>query len=215
VRDAGQHPTTDNLESYAEGSLSAGDRAVVASHLIGCSRCENEVEEWRSLFHALSSLPQFSPAAGFANRVMTHVRIPEPWHARASGWFERLLPKSTYGWAVAVVILALPIVAGGSLLVWLLSKSYVTAHGLWVFATDRFASAASDLAGGALTSLMQTDVAAWLASNVDTVFGATGPRGLGALAAGAGMLTVVSAWVLYRNLFKNPNGKTTYASFRS
>ena len=214
MRDAGQHPTTESLESYAEGSLSAGDQAVVASHLMGCSRCEAEVEDWRVLFQTLASMPHFSPALGFANRVMAHVRIPEPWHARATGWIERLLPRSTYGWAVAVVILALPVVAGGGLLAWLLSKSYVTAHGLWVFATDRFASAASDLAGGALTTLMQTDVAAWLASNVDTVFGATGPRGLGALAAGAGMLTFVSAWVLYRNLFRNPNGKTTYASFR-
>lgn len=215
MRDAGQHPTTENLEAYAEGSLSPADQAVVASHVMSCSRCDNEVEEWRSLFHALASLPHFSPAPGFANRVMAHVRIPEPWHARATSWLDRLLPKSTYGWAVAVVILALPVVAGGSLLVWLLSKSYVTAHGLWVFATDRFTTAASDLAGGALTALMQTDLAAWLASNVDTVFGATGPRGLGALAAGAGMLTFASAWVLYRNLFKNPNGKTSYASIRS
>ena len=143
MREAGQHPTTESLESYAEGILSAADRAVVASHLMGCSRCEGEVEDWRALFQALSSLPRFSPALGFANRVMTHVRIPEPWHARATGWIERLLPKSTYGWAVAVVILALPVVAGGSLLAWLLSKSYVTAHGLWVFATDRFASAGS------------------------------------------------------------------------
>ena len=84
-----------------------------------------------------------------------------------------------------------------------------------MFATNQFASAASDLAGGALTTLMQTDVAAWLASNVDAVFGATSPQSLGALAAGAGMLTVLSAWVLYRNLFRNPNGKTTYAHFRS
>jgi anti-sigma factor RsiW len=215
VIEAGKHPTTESLESFAEGTLPAADRAVVSSHLIGCMRCDNEVEEWRSLFHALASLPHFVPALGFANRVMAHVRIPEPWHARASGWVERLLPKSTYGWAVAVAILALPIVTGGSLLVWLLSKSYVTAHGLWVFATNRFASAASDLAGGALTTLMQTDGAAWLASNVDTVFGATGARGLGVLAAGAGMLTVLSAWVLYRNLFRNPNGKTNYASFRT
>lgn len=215
MRDEVPHPKTESLESYAEGVLPAQERAVVASHLLSCHGCEAEVEDWRALFHALVSLPRFGPAHGFANRVMAHVRIPEPWHARASDWIERLLPKTTFGWAVAVAFLALPVVAGGSLLAWLLSKSYVTAHGLWVFATDQFASAATSLAGGAMTTLMQTDIAAWLARTFEIAFGAAGVRGFGALAAGAGMLTVLSAWVLYRNLFINPNGETTYARFRS
>ena len=89
MREAGQHPTTESLESYAEGTLPAADRAVVASHLMSCVRCDSEVEDWRSLFQALATLPHFAPALGFANRVMAHVRIPEPWHARASGWLER------------------------------------------------------------------------------------------------------------------------------
>jgi hypothetical protein len=66
-----------------------------------------------------------------------------------------------------------------------------------------------------MTTLMQTDIAAWLARTFEIAFGAAGVRGFGALAAGAGMLTVLSAWVLYRNLFINPNGETTYARFRS
>lgn len=215
MRDAARHPTSESLESYAEGTIPAADRAVVASHLLSCAVCEAEVDDWRALMQALSHLPRFAPAFGFANRVMAHVRIPEPWHARASAWVDRFLPKTTFGWAVAVAFLALPVVAGGSLLVWLLSKSYVTAHGLWVFATNQFASAARDLAGGALTTLMQTDIAAWLASTADAAFGATGARGFGALAAGAGVLTMLSAWVLYRNLFRNQNGESHYGRFRS
>jgi anti-sigma factor RsiW len=215
VREAARHPTSERLESYAEGTISAADRAVVASHLMGCSGCEAEVEDWRALLQALAALPRFAPALGFTNRVMAHVRIPEPWHARASAWIDRVLPKTTFGWAVAVAVLALPVVASGSLLAWLLSKSYVTAHGLWVFATNQFASAATDLAGGTMTTLMQTDIAAWLARTVEVALGATGARGFGALAAGASVLTMLSAWVLYRNLFRNPNGKTHYGRIHS
>src|SRR5690606_39557442 len=46
-------------------SLSEADRAVLESHLITCSRCQMEVEEWRALFGLLASLPQIEPAADF------------------------------------------------------------------------------------------------------------------------------------------------------
>ncbi|MGH7507154.1 MAG: zf-HC2 domain-containing protein [Longimicrobiales bacterium] len=213
MRDSLRHPTSESLEAYAEGTLVTTEREVVASHLLGCPRCDADVDDWKTVLHTLSALPRFMPALGFGNRVMAHVRIPEPWHSRASVWIERLLPRSSLGWAVALAVLALPVVAGGSLLVWLLSKSYVTAHGLWVFATDRFASAATNLAGGVLTTLLQTDVAAWIATSAGTVFGAAGFRGVGALAAGGGILIMLSIWILYRNLFQTPNRGSTYVTF--
>lgn len=213
MRDRAQHPTTDSLEAFAEGTLAATEREVVASHLMGCPRCDADVEDWRAIFHALTTLPRFAPALGFGNRVMAHVRIPEPWHSRASVWIDRLLPKSAFGWAAALAVLALPFIAGGSLLVWLLSKSYVTAHGLWVFATDRFAAAATRLAGGAMTTVIESDVATWIATNTTAVFGAAGIRGVGALAAGGAILTMLSIWVLYKNLIRTPNRGSTHVMF--
>lgn len=213
MRDRQQHPTTERLEAFVEGSLARTEREVVASHLLSCPRCDADVEDWRAIFTALATLPRFAPALGFGNRVMAHVRIPEPWHSRASAWIDRLLPKSAFGWAAALAVLALPVIAGGSLLVWLLSKSYVTAHGLWVFATDRFSAAATRLAGSALTTVIESDLATWITTNITAVFGAAGVRGVGALAAGVAILTMLSIWVLYKNLFRTPNRESTYVTF--
>ena len=38
------------------------------------------------------------------------------------------------------------------------SKSYVTAQGLWIFATDRFADGANQVASGAMSSVSQADL---------------------------------------------------------
>jgi hypothetical protein len=207
------HPSPDNLEAFAEGILRPDDRAVVASHLLACHRCEGVVEDWRSLFHALSALPRFAPAVGFADRVMRRVRVRQPWHARAGAAFGRYLPHTTRGWALAAAFLALPVLAGGSFAAWLLSKSYVTTHGLWVFATDRFFGAAQSGVVGVTKFLMQTDIAAWLARSAGTVFSASGARGLGALAAASAVLIVLSAWILYTNLFRTPDRKSHYVTF--
>jgi predicted anti-sigma-YlaC factor YlaD len=207
------HPAAESLEAYAEGVISPPDRAVVESHLLGCPRCDGVVDEWRSLFQALSTLPRFTPSAGFAERVLTLVRIPEPWHARAAASVARWLPRSTRGWALAAAFLALPIVTGGMFMTWLLSKSYVTTHGLWVFVTDRFATAIESLLTGILTFLMQTDVAAWAARSAGTILETGGARGFGALAGGIALLIVICAWVLYTNLLRTPDRDSNYVTY--
>ena len=207
------HPTTETLEAYAGDGLDAADGAVVRSHLLACQRCENVVEEWRSLFQALASLPRFAPPVGFGDRVLAHVRIPQPWHARASAAAAGWLPGSTRGWALAAALLALPVLVGGTLLGWLLSKSYVTTHGLWVFTTDRIAAGIQSLVSSMLTFLMQTDVAAWLTRSFGTVVDAGGARGLGLLAVVGGGLTIVSIYVLYTNLFRSRNRDSNYVMF--
>jgi anti-sigma factor RsiW len=206
------HPTSERLEAFVEGILDEGDRAVVASHLLACPRCEGEVEEWRSLFAVLRSLPSFVPEPGFATRVMAHVRIPAPWHARASGFFSRFIPRTTGGWAVAAALLAIPVLTGVSFMAWLLSKSYVTANGLWVFATGQFSSVAGRTARGLFDGLLETSVAAWVARGLDAAQSA-GVREVGVLAVGGALLTIVSAWVLYRYLFRPSNGNSNHVTF--
>lgn len=207
-----EHPTSERLEAFVEGSLDAGERAVVKSHLLACSRCEADVEEWRSLFAVLRSLPHHAPAPGFALRVMARVRIPEPWFARAQAMFKRLIPRTTGGWAMAAAILAIPVITGTSFMVWLLSKSYVTAHGLWVFATGQFASAAQRTAQGVFDGFLETSLAAWMSSGLQTVQTA-GAREVGVLALGGAGLTLISIWVLYRYLIRPSNGNTNHVTF--
>jgi hypothetical protein len=208
------HPTDQRLESFCDGTLPKGERAVVESHLAGCPRCRGEIEEWRSLFIGLAGLPHFAPAPGFALRVMAQVTITRPWHARAGALVARALPHSTPGWAFAVLLLAIPALAAGSLAIWLLSRSYLTASGLWAYATDRFAMGANRVVSGAFSAAIETDVMAWLVQSVGAFLGAAGLRGLGAVAAGGAGLTLLSIWVLYRNLSRTTSTRgTTLVTF--
>jgi hypothetical protein len=160
----------------------------------------------------LRSLPRFVPAPGFATRVMAHVRIPEPWHARASRAVGRWIPRTTGGWAFAAALLALPVLAGAGMMAWLLSKSYITAHGLWVFANDQFTSVAGRAAQGAYNGLLETSMAARVAQLLQSAQSA-GAREVGVVALGVALLTIVSVWVLYRYLFRPSDGNVNHVTF--
>ena len=69
-----QHLTIDEIELWAEGLLPAAP----ALHLADCSLCRSEAERERKVILELAQLPRFSPAEGFADRVMARVRVPTP-----------------------------------------------------------------------------------------------------------------------------------------
>lgn len=209
------HPTDERLEAYCDGSLPAAEKHGIETHVFRCGRCRGEVEEWRALFGALASLPQHSPSPGFANRVMAQVRIPRPWHARAGEIFGRFIPHTAPGWAFALAVLGVPLLALGSLAFWLLSRSYLTGYRLWVFATDQFAHGANQAANGVFTRLMQTDVMVWLISTVGTFMDSAGVRGVSVVAVTASGAILASIWVLYRNLFRfrSTSRGSTHVSF--
>lgn len=187
------HPTADRLSAYAGGDLADGDRAVLESHMVGCARCQAEVEEWRSLFAGLAALPQFAPSTGFADRVMARVRIRRPWPARVAALVRRLVPHSTTGWALAVAFLALPtlVTAGG--LTWLFSRPWLTMEAVWLFVRDRAAGGLVAVGARTSTVLVENDVTRWLVSWADTLVSQAGLGGLGAAAAVLGTVTAMSA----------------------
>ena len=217
------HPASEALEAYAESANGRGDRAAVETHLVSCARCQAEVEEWRSLFATLEALPRFAPSAGFAARVMAHVRVRSAraaWHAQALAQVAaagrsvgRWLPQTTRGWAFVTAMLALPAIVGTALVAWLLSRSYITTEALWVAAVGAVDRGATRLGTAAVDGAMQTDVAAWLTANVGAFLQTAGMRGIGALAALAGVLTVLSIWILYRNLFRTPRRESSYVTY--
>jgi hypothetical protein len=73
------HLTTDEIELWAQGLLGAAR----AFHLADCSLCRAEAERERKVILELVQLPAFAPSAGFADRVMAHVKVPT-----ASGDFQ-------------------------------------------------------------------------------------------------------------------------------
>ncbi|OLB49857.1 MAG: hypothetical protein AUI08_06765 [Gemmatimonadetes bacterium 13_2_20CM_2_65_7] len=74
MTDLAMHLTTDEIELWAQGLLPA----TRAMHLADCSLCRVEAERERKVILELVQLPQFSPRAGFADRVMAQVKVPTP-----------------------------------------------------------------------------------------------------------------------------------------
>lgn len=213
MSDALLHPTPDRLEAFVEGSLADGERAVLESHLLGCTRCQAEVEEWRALFSVLAELPQFSPAPGFADRVMAGVRLPQPWHVRAAAQVERWAPKTTRGWALVAAFGSLPMLVFGALAAWLLSQPSVSVGSLLTFAklrtTEFLAAALTRLAEMVLTS----ETTLWLANLLKSAAASLSAEQIGAAAALFAVMSVLSGWVLYRYLFQTKTRETNYVSY--
>lgn len=215
----GTHPDTERLQGYAETALPEGERVVVESHLQACARCSAEVEEWRSLFLALAALPPLAPSTGFVDRVMARVQLPvaapawAPLIRRAGELLARVVPQSTAGWALAAAFVALPLLLGGGLLVWLFSHEYLTPATLWTFLNERAASGLQSLGGAAIAALLQTQAVAWLVATVRQLIATAGMSGIGALAAGGALMTTLSMWILYQNLFRTPTRESNHVSY--
>jgi anti-sigma factor RsiW len=207
------HPTPERLEAYVEESLDVAERAVLASHLLACPRCQGEVEEWRTIFVALRDLPQLAPSAGFADRVMADVRVHQPWTVRVLAALERLLPRSSTGWALAAAFVMLPALGLAGLLAWLLTRPGVTADALLVFVGTQLRAGAAAAGDWVLSTVLTNQATVALLELGRAVLDTGGIAGVGMAAAGFGALVALSLWVLYQNLFHTPTRETTHASF--
>jgi anti-sigma factor RsiW len=199
------HPNPERLQSLVEGTLDAGEQAVLESHLLECTTCQHDVQEWRSLFSVLSALPQFSPSVHFADNVMASVRLPDPWYVRAlikvGDRMQVIAPKTTRGWAFATALLALPFAAFAVLATWLLSKPYMTPSNVLAFTMHRGSELINGVAQAVLAQLMETDIALFVARQLEALTSA-GLGTAGALLAAVAVATAGSAYILYQNLFR-------------
>jgi hypothetical protein len=199
------HPNTERLQNLVEGTLGEAEQAVVESHLLGCATCQSEVEEWRSLFTVLATLPQFTPSVHFANNVMAQVRLPDPWYVRAlvhvGDRLHAFAPKTTRGWALVTAFLALPLVLFTLVATWLLSKPYFTPTNVFAFVWHRGELLLGSAAEAVKLQLLETDVALFLARQLEALASA-GVGTAGALLAAVAIATAASAYILYQNLFR-------------
>jgi len=212
------HLSAESLQGYVEGAIGSAERAVLESHLAACAKCSGELGEWRSLFAVLTDLPQLAPSTGFTDRVLARVRIPEAlpvwtrWAAGARQLAHRLTPRSAGAWAVAAAFITLPLLLGGGVVTWLVSKDYITVQSLWAFATHRAETGMQSLGASVLTAMMESSITGWLLAQARSLATSAGARGLGALAVGLGGLTMASLWILYRNLLRTPTREVNHVS---
>ncbi|MBX6363600.1 MAG: zf-HC2 domain-containing protein [Gemmatimonadetes bacterium] len=207
------HPGADQLEAYVEGTLDEAQQAVLESHLLGCPRCQAELEEWRGLFAALSSMPQLEPSAGFADRVMAHVTLPRSAAARLADRARRWLPRSTLGWALVTLFLALPVAAAAAALAWIAATPWLSLDGVLLWGFEKATAGAAWLTSQASALVLQSRPALWLTGSIETLVATAGLRGIGAAAALFGLIVVASAWILYQNLFRPHTRDVTYAHY--
>lgn len=211
------HPASERLQAFVEGALETADRALVESHLLACPQCRGEVEEWTSLFAVLAAMPQLQPRANFADRVMAHVALPDPWYVRSiahvGNRIQVFAPKTTRGWATAAAFITLPVVVLSALVFWIFSQSYITPQGVVAFTYERMQSAADGLVSSVLSAAMHSNVTLFALRAFEAISNA-GLGAAGALAAAISMATALSAWVLYQNLFRTTRRENrSYVSY--
>ncbi|MBI3891284.1 MAG: FecR domain-containing protein [Candidatus Wallbacteria bacterium] len=101
---------SEKLTDFVEGELSGADQARVAAHLGGCDGCKAEVRSLQALFQTIGELPDLSPPAEAAGRVMARIRARSgrtPAQPPASGWLGWLRTRPAQAAGLAVLILAL------------------------------------------------------------------------------------------------------------
>jgi hypothetical protein len=88
-----RHLRPDEIELLLDGEEGFGV-APLKAHVRSCLVCQTELESARELMIALDTLPDFAPASGFSDRVMSQVQVFEPWHAAATRTVAQLVPAS-------------------------------------------------------------------------------------------------------------------------
>lgn len=203
------HPDTERLEALAANELSGSDAAVVESHLVGCVRCRDEVDEWRALFGALADLPGPEPLPGFADAIMARVTVPSVWAERWAALVRWLTPRSTMAWALVAAVLALPALVYAGVFAWLAAQPWFTVAGAMVFLGETLPAwmgAAGQKALGTVLYYGPVQSTLDAISVMDT-------GTLALIAAAFGTTVVVSGWVLYTNLIHTPKRDSGYATY--
>ena len=203
------HPEQERLEALAAGELAGADAAVVESHLVGCARCREEVEEWRALFGALADLPGIEPSDAFADAVMARVEVRSVWAERFAALTRWVTPRTTAAWALLAATLALPALVYAGAFAWLATQPWFTMAAVSVFVRQTVPG----WIGTGFEKLLGTVV---YYGPIQTTLGSIGAMDTGTLAlaaAACGTTVVVSVWVLYTNLFHTPKRDSGYATY--
>ena len=203
------HPDQERLEALAANELTASEAAVVESHLVGCSRCRDEVEEWRALFGALGDLPGIEPSPRFADLVMARVDVRSPWAERLSALLRWLTPRTTAAWAMLAAALSLPALVYAGAFAWLATQPWFTMAAVSVFVRQTLPA----WMGAIFEKLLGTVIYYGPVQSALGSIGTMGTETLGLLAAAFGTTVLVSGWVLYTNLFHTPKRDSGYATF--
>lgn len=203
------HPGPERLQDLLEGLLPRPEALTVESHLHACDPCRRELEGWRSLVMSLQALPSFAPNAELRERVMAHVRVQIALVAARPSPRERLQlllgsvsPRTRKGVAALAGAGITPAVTLGMVAWAVFSHPLVTMGSLLSFVWLRGSDLLAATLGGALQRISAGASSLPLQPALDVLGGSLAAAAVAA--TGLAALTLVAAWVLYRNVLAAP-----------
>ena len=129
TRPAESHLSPDEIDAWLAGSLAPAQQR----HVEHCQICLEQLRVEREIADQIAALPLLSPSAGFSDRVMSAVVVPDPFAIRSllatrRRWFAN--PKSL---AVAASLTFLLIGSMTASILWSLShQQMLTSLGSWL-----------------------------------------------------------------------------------
>jgi hypothetical protein len=117
-----RHLLPDEIDLLLDGEEGFGV-APLRSHVEQCAQCRAELDSQRRLVTSLERLPHFTPTPLFAERVMTHVVVFEPWHVAWRDALRRWLPQSQVSRAIVASTAGVMAVTVTLLAVWLARRA--------------------------------------------------------------------------------------------
>jgi anti-sigma factor RsiW len=202
-----EHPADWTLELLAEGALAPEEQAPVSAHVEACVRCAAEVDAYRTLFTAMSEMPQFSPAPGFMDAVMAQVTIAKP--ATLPQWMIRLMPSSWQGWVVLLGLCMAPAAPMIAAVWWIATHPDWSFASLWAAGTTVAQEAGWWLLVNVLGTATESRLAGWSRFLMEELVGM--PLEILVIAVLVGAVGVpLSVWTLYRTL-RAPSRGNVYA----
>ena len=89
-----RHLLPNEIDLLLDGEVGFGV-APLQAHVAECEDCQGRLARSRKVVEVLENLPRLAPRPQFADRVMAHVQVVEPWHVAALDAAQRLVPRST------------------------------------------------------------------------------------------------------------------------
>jgi uncharacterized membrane protein len=129
TRPSGSHLSADEIEAWLGGA----DAPELQHHLDYCEACLEQVRADREIAEQIAALPSISPAAGFADRVMASVIIPDPFAIRSLQATRRRLFATPKSFALAAGLLVFLVGSMAGSIVWTVTHQETMAWmGSWV-----------------------------------------------------------------------------------
>jgi hypothetical protein len=129
TRPSGSHLSADEIDAWLAGALAP----ALQRHVDQCQACLEQLRVERDIADQIAALPLLSPTAGFSDRVMASVIVPDPFAIRSLQATRRRLfatPRSV-ALAASLTLLLLGSMAGS--IVWSLShQQTLVSLGSWL-----------------------------------------------------------------------------------